>query len=39
MCLCVLMGADGETVTKKEQAEERKNKCCGVMCESLPGTD
>lgn len=35
----VLMGADGETVTKKEQAEERKNMSWGVMCESLSGID
>lgn len=35
VCLCALMGADGETVTKKEQAEERKNVLRGNVWKSL----
>lgn len=29
----------GEIVTRKEEAEERKNKCWEAVCESVPGTD
>ena len=30
---------DGEIVTTKQEAEERKNTCWEAACESVPGTD